>query len=263
MLQQTQVSRVLTKYPEFLRTFPSLRDLAQAPQQRVVRHWRGMGYNNRAVRLHRLSVLVVRNFGGRLPRQEESLRALPGIGLYTARAVRVFAFGMAEAAIDINGQRVLSRLFGRMPTTSELLSEKEAIRIAYEVLPRRSAYAWNQAIMDLGATVCTARIPRCDVCPLARACASRRGIRRTRRPAVARGPSLAGIPTRIYRGRIVELLRHARRPVRLEQVGRSIYGEFSRQHHDWLEQLVQALARDGLVTVTGNGRIASRRVALA
>jgi A/G-specific adenine glycosylase len=215
------------------------------------------------VRLHRLSLLVVRNFGGRLPRQEESLRALPGIGTYTARAVRVFAFGMAEAAVDINGRRVLSRLFGRMLTTSDLLPEGEAIRIAYEVFPRRSAYAWNQAMMDLGASVCTARAPRCDACPLARACTSRRGIRHIRRPAVKREPSLAGIPNRIYRGRIVELLRHARRPVRLEQVGRSIHGGFSQQHHDWLQLLVRALARDGLVTVKGNGHFASRRIALA
>jgi A/G-specific adenine glycosylase len=262
MLQQTQVSRVLEKYPAFLRTFPSLGALARAHQRTVVRAWQGLGYNNRAVRLHHLSRAVVRNTGGKVPVDIQALRTLPGVGPYTAHAIRVFAFGKQEPAIEVNGNRVLSRLFGRMRTTHSLLPKEIVSTIAGAVLARGNAYEWNQALMDLGATVCTLRSPRCAACPAGSICASRRTMRSASKRPGRREPSLAGIPNRIYRGRIVELLRQSARPVSLPRVASMIHEGFSVRHQQWFERLVGDLVRDGLVSIGGNGSFRSRTLTL-
>jgi A/G-specific adenine glycosylase len=265
MLQQTQVSRVLDKYPRFLKRFPSFPALSSAKRAEVIRAWQGMGYNNRAVRLHTLARLVVNRHNGRLPRTYELLIALPGIGRYTASAILSSVFDKPVPVVDINIQRVLSRVFWRMGSTSDLKNERVIWPLAFDLLPRRKAYDWNQAMMDLGATICTARRPRCADCPLAALCASRPSMKLDAvKPARRRDP-LHQLPDRIYRGRVVEQLRHAagNGGVRLDRLGPAIRHDFSATHHAWLLQLIEGLKRDGLIRVDGNGSRKNQRVTLA
>ncbi|HYV21549.1 MAG TPA: A/G-specific adenine glycosylase, partial [Candidatus Bathyarchaeia archaeon] len=152
MLQQTQVSRVLPAYRRFLQRFPTLRALSRAPLGDVLREWSGLGYNRRAVALH----AAARAMGDRVPDDLDALLALPGIGPYTARAVLTFGFERAVTPLDVNTARPLVRAFGARSQTD-----------ADRLVPDGRAWDWNQALMDLGATVCTRREPDCDACPLA------------------------------------------------------------------------------------------------
>lgn len=265
MLQQTQVSRVLEKYAAFLHTFPTIRSLATARQSDVVRAWQGMGYNNRAVRLSALARAVVDEHAGRIPDDYDRLLALPGIGPYTARAVLSSAFGMAVPVVDVNVQRFLSRVFWRMPGTSSLQSSAEIWALAHEILPSRSAYDWNQALMDVGATICMARTPRCLSCPVAGLCASRTSMIRTTAPAGSPELSFAGVPRRIYRGRIVEKLRSVPGggSLRMDMLGRAIFSAFSPRNRRWLLGLLTSLERDGLISVRGDGGLTTTRIRLA
>jgi A/G-specific adenine glycosylase len=165
MAQQTQVARVAERWRPFLDRFPTPAACAAEPVSEVIRWWEGLGYNRRAVNLHRCAVAVVDHHGGRLPDDLDSLLALPGIGPYTARAVLAFAFERDAAIVDTNTARVLARWAGRRLTASE------AQRAADAVVPAGQAWAWNQAMLDLGATVCVRRAPRCEGCPVRRTCA--------------------------------------------------------------------------------------------
>ncbi len=266
MLQQTQVARVLEKYPRFLRRFPSMHSLARAPLRDVILEWRGMGYNNRAVRLHALAATLVRR-NMSVPRSEESLLELPGIGKYTAHAILSSVHGLAVPVVDVNIRRLLSRVFWSMRSTSEMRSEKEIWLAAGRVLPRRSVYDWNQGLMDLGATICTARRPACDRCPLAGECASRLSMERARPGVRVEGkksePGLRGVPNRIYRGRIVEALRGSRRGLFAGALGKEIREDFSVEDLPWLAHILEGLERDGLVRVRCPGASAGTRVILA
>ena len=164
MLQQTQVPRVLPRYASFLERFPTPAACAAAAVGDVVREWAGLGYNRRAVNLHRTAVAVVERHGGALPDDLDALLALPGVGPYTARAVLAFAFERDVGLVESNTARVLTRSHGRP------LSTREAQDLADELVPRGRGWAWNQAMIDLGATVCRRRAPRCDVCPIASGC---------------------------------------------------------------------------------------------
>jgi A/G-specific adenine glycosylase len=265
MLQQTQVSRVLEKYPAFLQKFPTIRSLAAARQSDVVRAWQGMGYNNRAVRLSTLARTVVDEHSGRIPQNYDGLLALPGIGPYTARAVLSSAFGLAVPVVDVNVRRFFSRVFWRMPRCSSMRSEADIWRLAHKILPSRSAYDWNQALMDVGATVCTARAPRCPVCPVAGLCASRTSMIRETTPTRSRDLSFAGVPYRIYRGRIVERLRSVPPGalVRMDVLGCAIFSGFSSRNRRWLLGLLAGLKRDGLISVRGDGGLTTTRIRLA
>lgn len=164
MLQQTQVVRVLPAYERFLRRFPTLRALARAPLGDVLVEWSGLGYPRRARDLHRAATLSA----GRLPLAVAALDALPGVGRYTAGAVACFSGGAAVAFADTNVRRVLGRVFlGRTAT------EREAVAIDEGVMSRRDPARWHHALMDLGATVCVARAPRCAACPVYGACLAR------------------------------------------------------------------------------------------
>ena len=169
MLQQTQVSRVIPKYREWLRRYPSLEALAAASAGEVHEAWYPLGYNVRPLRLRTIARTVVRRHRGRLPRSREGLLALDGIGAYTAGAVLSFAFGQDAAILDTNVRRVLRRVW---VGEDGHVRDRALWDLAERLLPRGRAYDFNQALMDLGATVCTARRPRCGVCPLARLCAS-------------------------------------------------------------------------------------------
>ena len=175
MLQQTQVSRVLEFYARFLERFPTLEVLAAAAPKRVMESWEGLGYYARARNLHALSKQVTGPEGsGTLPAHHEELRRLPGIGAYTAGAVSSFAFERRAALVDTNVARVLARVFapGLNPKRPRDLTQLWGI--AEAVLPRTGRACWthNQAVMELGALVCTARVKRCEVCPLSDVCAT-------------------------------------------------------------------------------------------
>ena len=167
MLQQTQVARVVDRWASFLDEFPDPATCATAGPAAVVRAWSGLGYNRRATMLHGAAETIVARHGGRVPSELDALLALPGVGPYTARAVRAFAFEERAAPVDTNIGRVLARVGGIR------LSPAEAQRTADHLvgaLPDGSTWRWNQALMELGATVCTTRRPNCGRCPLGRAC---------------------------------------------------------------------------------------------
>jgi A/G-specific adenine glycosylase len=167
MLQQTQVSRVEGYYQRFLDAYPTLRHLASAPASAVRESWDGLGYYRRAANLQKLAQEVVAERDGIMPSDPGELRRLPGVGRYTAGAVASFAFERRAAAVDTNVARVIRRAFH--PRTR---NEQRLWQTAEALLPRRGRDAWtfNQAIMELGALVCTARVARCGDCPVRGAC---------------------------------------------------------------------------------------------
>ncbi len=202
MLQQTQVARVLRRYEAFLELFPTPAACAAAPVAEVVRAWSGLGYNRRAVSLHRTAVAVVEQHGGRLPADRQALEALPGVGAYTARAVLAFAFEMDVGVVEVNTARVLARVAGRT------LSAAEAQDAADALVPAGEGWVWNQAMVDLGATVCTRRAPACAECPIAGLCRWT-ADRATAPDPAARPPRQAAFAgsDRQGRGRLVDALR--------------------------------------------------------
>jgi len=170
MLQQTQVERVRQYYPKFLKRFPTLRELAQASLDDVLKAWEGLGYYARARNLHRAAQIVLRDYGGKIPRSREELLKLPGIGRYTAGAILSIAFGQDEPAVDANVRRVFSRLFALRHGHNQ----KKFEELARVLLPSGQAGLFNQALMDLGATICIAHKPKCLICPLTKLCEARR-----------------------------------------------------------------------------------------
>ncbi len=174
MLQQTQVARVLEFYPRFLARYPTLEDLAAASADAVRESWEGLGYYARARNLHAAAREVMRRLSGRLPRRPEELRALPGIGRYTAGAVASLAYGADVPAVDTNAARVLARVFAVRGRRKSAHRERRVWALAAALVPRGRAADWNQALMDLGATYCVARKPRCQDCPVCRRCATGR-----------------------------------------------------------------------------------------
>jgi A/G-specific adenine glycosylase len=175
MLQQTQVSRVEGYFHRFLEQYPTIEALAAASPLAVRESWEGLGYYRRAANLHRLAQAVVREHGGTVPSEPAALRRLPGVGRYTAGAVASFAYERRAPAVDTNVARVLRRAFH--PRLGPRGRARRLWDTAQRLLPRRGPAAWafNQAIMELGALVCTARVARCGVCPVRRECATGRG----------------------------------------------------------------------------------------
>jgi A/G-specific adenine glycosylase len=167
MLQQTRVAAVIAHYHEFLRRFPTVEKLARARQASVLAAWSGLGYYRRARMLHAAARVVVRERGGKFPETAEGLRALPGVGRYTAAAIASIAFGEPVAVVDGNVERVLQRVAGRRMAGEDLW------RAAEGLLDRERPGDFNQAMMELGATVCTPRAPACLTCPVVEMCATR------------------------------------------------------------------------------------------
>jgi A/G-specific adenine glycosylase len=224
MLQQTQVVRVVPYYEAWLERFPSEQALAEAPAADVLRSGSGLGYNRRALALHAAATVVARDGW---PRTVAGLLALPGVGPYTAAAVASFAFGEQAAAVDTNVRRVIERLDRRRRRPPELARRAQAI------LPAGRAADWNQALMELGATVCTARAPACEACPAA-------SCRSQGRPAIAatarRGAERVRFEAthRFVRGRVVAAL----------VAGEALPGGIEPAR---LERALAGLERDGLV----------------
>ena len=172
MLQQTQVDRVIPKYEQFLERYPTMEDLAAARARDVRRLWYPLGYNVRPLRLHAIARETVARYGGRLPDTDEDLRRLPGIGRYTAGAIRSFAYGQDAAILDTNVRRVLGRVFLGPRRLRRMRGETGWWNLSSALVPRGRAYDFNQALMDFGATWCTPRKPRCAPCPMRAFCAS-------------------------------------------------------------------------------------------
>lgn len=172
MLQQTQVGRVVGYYERFLQRYPTLEALAKARQGHVLRAWEGLGYYARARNLHALAGLVTRDGDGALPSDPALLRELPGVGAYTAGAVASFAFERPAALVDTNVGRVIARIFAPRLDPRRARDRTRIWRIAESIVPRRGEDAWthNQALMELGALVCTARVRHCDRCPVRTLC---------------------------------------------------------------------------------------------
>ncbi len=261
MLQQTQVERVIAPFERFVAAWPALRELAAAPRADVVRAWRGLGYNSRAVRLHALAQAVCEQYAGELPRDEAALRALPGIGPYTASAIRAFGFDCDTAAVDTNVRRVIHRVhFGvELPPRA---SARELERTAQATLEPGRGHDWNGALMDLGATICTARAPKCPLCPLQRECAAApldaaeiaalaRRFGRPRPP----GERLPFEQTRRYaRGRLIDRLRAlpAQQSISLLALGPEV-PELAGRAPGELLGIIDDLVRDGLVVRSSEG----------
>jgi len=170
MLQQTQVDRVRGYYTRFLRKYPTVQDLAAAPPMRVRESWEGLGYYARARNLHATARAITEQHNGRFPRRLDEVMALPGVGRYTAGAVMSFAYGDPAPALDTNVRRVLTRVFVRRGAKSTAKLDRRLWALAEAVIPPKQVWAFNQAIMDFGATVCTARNPRCGTCPMRSVC---------------------------------------------------------------------------------------------
>jgi len=243
MAQQTQVARVAARWRPFLEQFPTAAALAEVPPAEAVRWWTGMGYNRRALNLHRCAQAVVDRHAGVLPADLEALLALAGIGPYTARAVLAFAFEHDHGVVDTNTARVLARWEGRR------LSAREAQAAADDAVPAGGAWAWNQAMLDLGATVCTRRAPRCDTCPVVERCAWATSGWPSPDPAdgsagVSGGQSRFEGSDRQGRGRLVEFLRSS--PVPADELP-TVIGwpdDPARAEH-----VAATLVADGLVTL--------------
>lgn len=262
MLQQTQTSRVQEKLPLFLATFPTLKALANADNATVIKAWEGMGYNSRALRLRDCAKAIVNNHKSVIPSSVEDLLALPGIGSYTASAIAAFAYHQDVTVLDVNIRRVYSRLLRPMPTTISIAEENEIQQFAERIYPRGNASCWHQAVMDIGALFCTARAPKCSACPLAVLCPSTGNmeeVKKSKRPE----PSWNGIPNRIWRGRVVQILRELEDEAGITLA--ELYERLFQQQNNteplfintdkhnsegaWLLNLVQGLERDEIVEI--------------
>jgi A/G-specific adenine glycosylase len=238
MLQQTQAARVEPAYRAFLARFPAVAVLAAAPLADVLTQWRGLGYNRRARNLHAAAAAIVERHGGVVPRDLAALRALPGLGDYTARAVLAFAFDEPAAPVDTNVGRVLARA-----AAGEPLTRAAAQRLADALVPAPAPAAWSHALMDLGARVCVARRPRCGLCPVAASCAwLRRGGDDPAASTATRSRPQAAFAgsDRYHRGRLVDALRAGPLPAS------DLPGASSLADPGRLERLVARLVAEGL-----------------
>jgi A/G-specific adenine glycosylase len=218
MLQQTQVATVIPYYQRFLARFPDLAGLAAAPAEEVMALWSGLGYYARARNLQRAAQVIVARHGGRFPRRIEDIAALPGIGRSTAAAVAVFAFGARAAILDGNVKRVLARAFGVAGFPGDKAVEARLWALAESLLPARGIRAYTQGLMDLGATLCTRRKPRCGDCPVAAQCVARRENRIAELPAPR---AKRAVPQRAVR---VLVLRHRGRVLLQQRPPHGIWG---------------------------------------
>lgn len=244
MLQQTQVPRVLPRYRAFLDRFPTVTSCANASVAEAIELWHGLGYNRRAVNLHRAAVVCRDQHGGRIPDDLEALLALPGVGPYTARAVLAFAHEQDVGVVDTNIGRVLARAVAGRP-----LGAREAQSLADELVPPGEGWRWNQSLMELGALVCSKRSPDCAACPIVEACAWARAGHPSPDPAAGSAgvsqPQMAFDGSdRQGRGRLVAALRDG--PVGVEDVA-DVMGWSSDPER--ADRVAAGVVADGLATV--------------
>ena len=184
MLQQTRVETVIPYFNRWMALFPSVKTLADASEQQVLSAWEGLGYYSRARNLHKAARKICRSFGGELPRSVTELVRLPGIGPYTAAAIASIAFGQDEAVLDGNVKRVLARAFNLDFPANSPAGEKTFWQVARDLVPQGKASDYNQAVMDLGAVICTPHSPACPQCPIASDCEAKRLALQNERPVM-------------------------------------------------------------------------------
>jgi len=184
MLQQTRVETVIPYFEKWMRLFPDIQALAQASEHDVLNAWEGLGYYSRARNLHRAAKLVVDQYDGNIPRDLTELRKLPGIGRYTLGAIASIAFGMDVSALDGNIKRVYARIFDIEEPVDSTTGEKLLWELADKYLPKGHAGDYNQALMDLGATICVPKNPRCLICPVMKLCQARQNGTQDQRPVM-------------------------------------------------------------------------------
>ena len=246
MLQQTPVTRVLPVFEQWMSTWPTPRDLAEASTGDAVRAWGRLGYPRRALRLHAAATAIVAEHGGEVPRDHAALRALPGVGDYTAAAIASFAFGQRHVVLDTNVRRVLARVVRgeELPPTSVTRAEREA---AADLLPGddATAAAWAVGVMELGALVCTSTNPRCTACPVADVCSWVAAGRPPYDGPPRRGQTYAGTD-RQCRGRLLAVLRDAEGSVHRSRLDAAWSDEVQRA------RCLASLVEDGLVAATSD-----------
>ncbi len=248
MLQQTQVSRVQPRWEEWMRRWPTPASLAAEPAAEAVRAWDRLGYPRRALWLHRAATEIVERHGGEVPRDLDALLALQGIGPYTAGAVAAFAFGDRHPVVDTNTRRGIARAVdGRAEPGPPAAGRDLAAMNALLPADREAAHRFNAGAMELGATVCTARAPRCDACPIADLCAWRAaGYPAYDGPRRARQARFEG-SDRQARGIVMRELRAAHRPVPRAELER-LFDDEAR-----LTRAIDGLVADGLAVRTSDG----------
>lgn len=249
MLQQTPVSRVLPIWPDWVRRWPTASTTAAASAADVLRAWGKLGYPRRAKRLHECATVIARDHGDVVPDDVETLLSLPGVGAYTARAVACFAYGRAVPVVDTNVRRVVARaIHGRADAKAPSAARDHADVSA--LLPNdATAPQFSVALMELGATVCTARNPRCGLCPLG-GCAWRgAGYPPAQGPA-RRAQTYAGTDRQV-RGRLLDVLRSKDSPVTRAELDVAWLTDTQQRH-----RALDSLLADGLVTQTADGRFA-------
>jgi A/G-specific adenine glycosylase len=239
MLQQTQAARVAASFEPFLASFPNVHTLAEAPRADVLRAWGRLGYPRRAVALHRAARAIERDHDGAVPRHLRDLRALPGVGPYTAAAVASLAYGEPVAAVDTNVRRVWARVVHGAEPDEVPVAALDADATAW--LGDQDPRAWNQAVMDLGREICRPA-PRCQVCPLSRWCAFLKAGR-SGRPSSRRQPRFEG-STRQVRGAVLRALRE-RSPSTVAAVVSSTGQPAGR-----VSKAIEGLARDGVIVAS-------------
>ncbi|MGI8475006.1 MAG: A/G-specific adenine glycosylase [Thermomicrobiales bacterium] len=256
MLQQIQVARAIPFYEAFLVRFPTLGHLAEAPVADVIRTWGDLGRYRRAVYLHRIARIVVDEHGGKVSADPATLRQLPGVGPYTAGAVACFAFEADVPFLDTNMLRVLHRIFLGAEDASPARAVRRLEPIAAALVPDGAGWAWNSALMDLGATVCTARKPRCAPCPVADLCAARPAFETggVAPAAIRRTPPFRYEDSnRYYRGRVLAALRalpdDPEADLPMMRLGEQVRDGFTDGDVPWLYGVVRSLAKDGLASV--------------
>ena len=241
MLQQTQVDRVIPKWRAFLLAFPTWSDLANASTADVIRLWQGLGYNRRAVMLHRLAKAVV-DLGGELPNDIEAMKKLPGIGEYTANAIAAFAFRNPDAApVDTNISRILQRVFSRHRSDSKSMQ-----KLAKSIAPK-DVWTWNHALMDIGALHCSSRGHVWGLCPLAELHGSKEPKGKSEGVSGLK-PIKFETTDRYFRGRIVDALRES--PMTLKKLHLRL--ELSSLDDERFKTLIQRLVHSGIVEQNQN-----------
>lgn len=204
MLQQTPVNRVLPVYEAWMKRWPTAASLSKATPAEVITAWGRLGYPRRALRLHECAKEITHNLKGKIPESQAELRALPGIGEYTAAAITAFAFEKRSLVLDINIRRLFARLFDGVETPTQAATKVEKSRYE-ELIPKKDPHLWAAASMELGAVICTSQSPKCGICPVAHVC-TWRSLDYPKSDVVKRRQSWHGTD-RQCRGTIVQALR--------------------------------------------------------
>ncbi len=245
MLQQTNVPKVRERYVSFLEKFPDVNALANAKQSDVLRAWQGLGYNRRALNLHKCAKILHSKYDEKVPENVDTLLTLPGIGPYTSNAILIFGKNHDLATIDVNVERVIRRLHGNK-NWKKLKSPSDKIK---QFVPKGHSREWHEALMDFASAICTKRKAKCLICPLKDFCKSfpdPSDFTKPKNREVGREENGKHVPRRIFRGRIIELLRERR--CDLTQIGVTIKSDWNDiSDKKWLKEILDNLEKEGMI----------------